>query len=419
MSRDLIQAALKDILAEKQDHVPGSIAHQRMERAETALRSVQLPLSPAMCALIESGQEEDDDAGWLAEHQARKAAPLPQPQDGQALHCPFCGGSKISDGEILTALPSGASYKQSECQDCGAIGPAANLDAGEIDYGDVKAIAAWNRRAGSGDKAVLALPAGTFQQRVQPWMMACFGETISNDLVERNHRFLEEALELVQSTGCTQSEAHQLVDYVFGRPVGEPVQEVGGVMVTLAALCLAAKMDMHAAGEIELVRIWMKVEQIRAKQATKPKHSPLPIAQPSPAVAPPVASENCPHCDGTGDVHDQTGQWLGTCWPCADANLLAALGETAKGCPRFESSLPQPSLFEGHFSTAHLTQQQDELFSLLSPDSVLRLVHLARAVPQPADGTRPADCSGDPQCCPQNEGHGCQCSALAAKDKPC
>ncbi|BBE51817.1 hypothetical protein OYT1_ch2301 [Ferriphaselus amnicola] len=116
----------------------------------------------------------------------------------------------------------------------------------------------------------------TFQKRVKPWMTVCFGEQISNDVDERNHRFLEEALELVQSTGCTQSEAHQLVDYVFGGPVGDPVQEVGGVMVTLAALCLAQQMDMHDAGECELARIWTKVEQIREKQAAKPRHSPLP-----------------------------------------------------------------------------------------------------------------------------------------------
>ncbi|AJG18803.1 hypothetical protein [Cupriavidus basilensis] len=115
-----------------------------------------------------------------------------------------------------------------------------------------------------------------FQARVQPWMMACFGAEISADAQERNHRFLEEALELVQACGATQSEAHQLVDYVYGRPVGEKVQEVGGVMVTLAALCLAQDLDMHAAGETELARIWTKVEQIRAKQAAKPKHSPLP-----------------------------------------------------------------------------------------------------------------------------------------------
>lgn len=115
-----------------------------------------------------------------------------------------------------------------------------------------------------------------FQQRVQPWMLACFGPMIAGDRKERNHRFLEESLELVQSTGCTASEAHQLVDYVYGRPVGEPAQEVGGVMVTLAALCLANELDMHECGETELARIWTKVEAIRAKQAAKPKHSPLP-----------------------------------------------------------------------------------------------------------------------------------------------
>lgn len=117
-----------------------------------------------------------------------------------------------------------------------------------------------------------------FQARVQPWLMACFGAMIAGDREERNHRFLEEALELVQACGCTASEAHQLVDYVYGRDIGEPTQEVGGVMVTLAALCLANGLDMHANGETELARIWTKVEAIRAKQAAKPKHSPLPVS---------------------------------------------------------------------------------------------------------------------------------------------
>jgi hypothetical protein len=115
-----------------------------------------------------------------------------------------------------------------------------------------------------------------FQQRVRPWLLACFGEMIAGDREERNHRFLEEALELVQSLGCTASEAHQLVGYVYGREVGQPAQEVGGAMVTLAAFCLANSLDMHDAGETELTRIWTKVEAIRAKQAAKPKHSPLP-----------------------------------------------------------------------------------------------------------------------------------------------
>ena len=118
--------------------------------------------------------------------------------------------------------------------------------------------------------------AKNLQCRVQPWMLACFGEEIASDRIERNHRFIEEALELVQANGCTVDEAHQLVDYVFNRPVGDPHQEVGGVMITLAALCLASGLDMEKAGEDELARIWTKVETIRAKQAAKPKHGPLP-----------------------------------------------------------------------------------------------------------------------------------------------
>lgn len=115
-----------------------------------------------------------------------------------------------------------------------------------------------------------------FQSSVHHWMHECFGEKISKDIQERNHRFLEESLELVQSKGCTASEAHHLVDYVFNRHVGEPSQEVGGVMVTLAALCLASGLDMNKCGVVELERVWTMIEKIRAKQAAKPKHSPLP-----------------------------------------------------------------------------------------------------------------------------------------------
>jgi NTP pyrophosphatase (non-canonical NTP hydrolase) len=124
------------------------------------------------------------------------------------------------------------------------------------------------------------MSAQNFQERVDPWMQKCFGKIISADTQERNHRFLEEALELVQACGTTASEAHQLVDYTFGRALGDATQEVGGVMVTLAALCLAQGMDMHACGEAELARVWTKIDQIRAKQAAKPKYSPLPGVAP-------------------------------------------------------------------------------------------------------------------------------------------
>tara|TARA_R110000850_G_scaffold275207_1_gene414119 strand:- start:7400 stop:8185 length:786 start_codon:yes stop_codon:yes gene_type:complete len=121
-----------------------------------------------------------------------------------------------------------------------------------------------------------------FQSGVAEWMMECFGPQIASDKTERNHRFLEEALELVQACGCTDEEAHKLVDYVFGREIGERSQEVGGVMVTLAALCLAQDLDMQACAETELARITQPetVLKIREKQKRKPAMSPLPGSYP-------------------------------------------------------------------------------------------------------------------------------------------
>lgn len=115
-----------------------------------------------------------------------------------------------------------------------------------------------------------------YQHRVNVWMMKCFSMEITRDRAERNHRLLEESLELVQSLGCTQIEAHLLVDYVFSRKAGEPVQELGGLMVTAAALASANDLDLAGAAEMELARIWQNIDTIRAKQAAKPKYSPLP-----------------------------------------------------------------------------------------------------------------------------------------------
>lgn len=111
---------------------------------------------------------------------------------------------------------------------------------------------------------------GSFQARVKPWMEACFTPDVINDPVERNHRFIEEALELAQACGASAEEMHNLVEYVFNRPVGEKSQEVGGVAVTLAALCNAQGIDIEASQETELARIWTCIQKIRDKQAIKP-----------------------------------------------------------------------------------------------------------------------------------------------------
>lgn len=109
----------------------------------------------------------------------------------------------------------------------------------------------------------------SYQARVRKWMHACFGEVITRNRRERAHRFLEEALELVQTQECTKEDAHALVDYVYGRAIGHAPQEVGGCMITLAALADAADINMRAAAKMELARVWTIIDRIRAKQAAK------------------------------------------------------------------------------------------------------------------------------------------------------
>lgn len=116
----------------------------------------------------------------------------------------------------------------------------------------------------------------SYQDRVWKWMVACFKSSALTDKDERNHRYYEESTELVQACGMSRAEAHQLVDYTYDRPIGEKGQEVGGVLVTLAALCKAQDLDMFECGETELARVWTKIDVIREKQAAKPKFGPLP-----------------------------------------------------------------------------------------------------------------------------------------------
>lgn len=133
-------------------------------------------------------------------------------------------------------------------------------------------------------------PAQSFQGDVATWMGQCFPPSLSSNMTERGDRLLEEVLELLQAHGYDSARVPTLVNYVFGRPVGEPAQEVGGVMVTLAAYCSVAGLSMQADGQAELDRINQPevMARIRAKQETKNAlhfDTPLPgsAAQPSPA----------------------------------------------------------------------------------------------------------------------------------------
>lgn len=116
----------------------------------------------------------------------------------------------------------------------------------------------------------------SYQDRVAQWIAECLPPEAGADRTERVHRLLEEAIELAQACGTSREDAIQLVDYVFDRPVGDQEQEVGGVMVTLAALCSAINISMDSAADKELERNWRRISSIRHKHATKPVDSPLP-----------------------------------------------------------------------------------------------------------------------------------------------
>jgi hypothetical protein len=116
------------------------------------------------------------------------------------------------------------------------------------------------------------MPRGnTFQRGVSSWMDQCFIPSLYSNMTERGDRLLEEVLELLQSHGYDRTRVATLVDYVYSRPVGDPRQEVGGVMVTLAGYCWIAKIDMQAEGDRELARITQPdvMARIRAKQEAK------------------------------------------------------------------------------------------------------------------------------------------------------
>lgn len=110
-----------------------------------------------------------------------------------------------------------------------------------------------------------------YQKRVEKWVMECFGSRMHQCKKERAQRFLEEALELGQSRDLSKEDALLMVDYVYSRPIGEPAQEVGGVMVTLAALCSSADIDLENSALSELIRVEEPeiMEKIRKKQDSK------------------------------------------------------------------------------------------------------------------------------------------------------
>jgi hypothetical protein len=139
--------------------------------------------------------------------------------------------------------------------------------------GNQESVKLWNE-----GKDYKGNPYKSFQDQVGEWVTETFGTEIATDKKERCHRLIEEVAELVQTCNYPLTDAIQIFNSVYARKKGAIYQEIGGTMVTLAALCCVLKKDMHDCGDVEFNRINNPETQkkIRAKHALKFHREKLP-----------------------------------------------------------------------------------------------------------------------------------------------
>lgn len=109
------------------------------------------------------------------------------------------------------------------------------------------------------------------QINISLWVKRVFGKAMLYDKTERSLRFIEEAVELVQACNLPVEAVLNVVEYVYSRPKGDIEQEVGGVALTLAALCEAQGQCLETAATGELARVHLYEDLIKAKNKNKPR----------------------------------------------------------------------------------------------------------------------------------------------------
>lgn len=90
------------------------------------------------------------------------------------------------------------------------------------------------------------------------WACRSFGTDHVYNFPVRALRCAEEAVELAQAYKIPKEKMLDLVEIVYGRPAGEPEQELGGVAMTATVLAAAHGRDLEAFLEIELRRVLAK-----------------------------------------------------------------------------------------------------------------------------------------------------------------
>jgi NTP pyrophosphatase (non-canonical NTP hydrolase) len=109
----------------------------------------------------------------------------------------------------------------------------------------------------------------SLQAKLRVWLIACLGEKTLRSPQDRAMRVLEEAVELAQAVGIPRAKAREQVDHTYSRPLGEPTQEVAGVLnaTLLMAECLGE--DGLRLGDAEVERAWAHIDLIRRKNLDK------------------------------------------------------------------------------------------------------------------------------------------------------
>lgn len=109
------------------------------------------------------------------------------------------------------------------------------------------------------------------EQRVDIWLRDCVGDDVAENLDERNHRFCEEALELLQACGYKLKDVMSMAAHVFEK---EPSTDIAGecadVLFVFFPLIKARDIDLGTAFRTALDRNWANSDKIREKNRHKP-----------------------------------------------------------------------------------------------------------------------------------------------------